>query len=100
MVSSFAVLVGVFVVSATGGFRGGPALFETVSAFGTVGLSLAGTPRHEDATSLVLSALMFLGPRGADRPRDPVVRAGRPARPDPVAGADCARRLMATREEE
>ena len=61
VVSGFAVLVGVFVLSATGGFRGGPALFETVSAFGTVGLSLAGTPRHQDATSLVLSALMFLG---------------------------------------
>ncbi len=61
MVSSFAVLVGVFAVSATGGFRSGPALFETVSAFGTVGLSLAGTPSHEDATSLVLAALMFLG---------------------------------------
>ena len=99
VVSSFAVLVGVFVVSATGGFRGGPALFETVSAFGTVGLSLAGTPRHQDATSLVLSALMFLGRVGTDRPGDRAVRARRPAGSDPHAGADCAGRLMAMREE-
>ena len=82
MVSAAAVLVGVFVVAATGGFRGGPALFETVSAFGTVGLSLAGTPRHQDATSLVLSALMFLGRVG---PIALVILLfGRDDRPDPI----------------
>jgi trk system potassium uptake protein TrkH len=82
VVSAFAVLVGVFVVSATGGFRAGTSLFETVSAFGTVGLSLAGTPRHEDATSLVLAALMFLGRIG---PIALVILLfGRDDRPEPI----------------
>ena len=82
VVSFLAVLVGVFALSATGGFRGGPALFETVSAFGTVGLSLAGTPRHQDATSLVLSALMFLGRVGPIALI--IVLFGRDDRSDPI----------------
>ena len=61
VVSAAAVFLGTLAVAATSGFGGGPALFETVSAFGTVGLSIAGPPAHRDATSLVLSALMFLG---------------------------------------
>jgi trk system potassium uptake protein TrkH len=61
VVSVAAVFIGSFIVAATGGFRGGAAIFETVSAFGTVGLSIAGPPRHQDATSLALALLMFLG---------------------------------------
>jgi trk system potassium uptake protein len=61
VVSTIAVFLGSFAVAATADFRGGAALFETVSAFGTVGLSLGGKPQHEDLTRIVLAVLMFLG---------------------------------------
>lgn len=38
-----------------------PVLFETVSAFGTVGLSLGHTPELTDWGRLILSVLMFMG---------------------------------------
>lgn len=40
------------------------ALFETVSAFGTVGLSMGITPRLTVAGKLVISAVMFIGRLG------------------------------------
>jgi trk system potassium uptake protein TrkH len=39
-------------------------LFETVSAFGTVGLSLGVTPHLMNASKLMLSLLMFIGRLG------------------------------------
>lgn len=40
------------------------ALFETVSAFGTVGLSMGITPKLTVAGKLVISAVMFIGRLG------------------------------------
>jgi trk system potassium uptake protein TrkH len=41
-----------------------PALFETVSAFGTVGLSMGITPKLTVAGKLLISAVMFIGRLG------------------------------------
>ncbi len=61
VVSTIAIFLGSLAVAATADFRGGAALFETISAFGTVGLSIGGKAKHEDLTNLVLALLMFLG---------------------------------------
>jgi trk system potassium uptake protein TrkH len=42
----------------------GDVLFETVSAFGTVGLSRNLTPRLSDGGKLLISAMMFVGRLG------------------------------------
>ena len=39
-------------------------LFETVSAFGTVGLSLGATPHLLDGSKITLTVLMFIGRLG------------------------------------
>lgn len=59
-----AVFLGVFslTISEDGDFL--PLLFETVSAFGTVGLSTGLTPGLSSAGKLVIMALMFLGRLG------------------------------------
>jgi trk system potassium uptake protein TrkH len=51
------------VLSLSGAFARG-ALFETISAFGTSGLSINGTATYDGATRLVLAACMFLGRLG------------------------------------
>ena len=42
-----------------------PVLFETISAFGTVGLSLDFTPQLSAVGKLILSFVMFVGRVGA-----------------------------------
>ncbi|HWP44386.1 MAG TPA: potassium transporter TrkG, partial [Blastocatellia bacterium] len=39
-------------------------VFETISAFGTVGLSLGQTPELSDAGKLIISLVMFMGRTG------------------------------------
>jgi trk system potassium uptake protein TrkH len=41
-----------------------PVLFETTSAFGTVGLSTGITPQLSDASLLVITVTMFIGRLG------------------------------------
>jgi trk system potassium uptake protein len=60
-------------------------LFETVSAFGTVGYSLGVTPSLSPAGKLVLSATMFLGRLG---PLTLMAALARPAAPALVRFAE------------
>lgn len=55
------VAAGTFLVSAFDGVSLSAALFECVSAFGTVGLTLGITPTLSVASQIVLAALMFIG---------------------------------------
>jgi trk/ktr system potassium uptake protein len=64
VVSFAAVFLGTLLVSSTSGTGIAPSVFETVSAFGTVGLSLTGTSSYNEVTQLVLAAWMFLGRMG------------------------------------
>jgi trk system potassium uptake protein TrkH len=63
-VSFAAVFLGGLAVLTLSGAFAGAALFETISAFGTSGLSITGTATYDDATRLVLAACMFLGRLG------------------------------------
>jgi potassium uptake TrkH family protein len=56
-----AVVVGTLLLMATGPHDLGQALFESVSAFGTVGLSTGITDEIASGAKVVLIALMFLG---------------------------------------
>jgi len=62
----FAVMnaVGIVVVAALSSAPIGTVAFETVSALGTVGLSLGGTGDQGDAARIALTACMFLGRLG------------------------------------
>jgi trk/ktr system potassium uptake protein len=62
----FAVMnaVGIVVVAAVSSAPIGNVAFETVSALGTVGLSLGGTADYGDPARIVLTACMFLGRLG------------------------------------
>ena len=59
-----AVVAGTLVIMETSGLPLGESLFETVSAFGTVGLSTGVTAALPTSAHLVLVALMFLGRLG------------------------------------
>jgi trk/ktr system potassium uptake protein len=62
----FAVMnaLGIVVVAALSSAPIGNVAFETVSAFGTVGLSLGGTADYGDPARMALTACMFLGRLG------------------------------------
>jgi trk system potassium uptake protein TrkH len=62
----FAVMnaVGIVIVAAMSSAPIGNVAFETVSAFGTVGLSLGGTAEYGDPARIALTACMFLGRLG------------------------------------
>jgi trk system potassium uptake protein TrkH len=56
--------LGVLIVTAMSSVALGGTVFEVVSAFGTVGLSLGGTVAYEDPARLALAACMFVGRLG------------------------------------
>ena len=58
-------LAGAFVISVAEGLPFAPCLFETVSAIGTVGLSMGLTPGLGLVSRAVLVGLMFFGRVGA-----------------------------------
>jgi trk system potassium uptake protein TrkH len=58
------VVLGTCVMLGTGGYDLAAASFESISAFGTVGLSTGITPELPAASQLVLVVLMFLGRLG------------------------------------
>ncbi len=58
-------LSGAFVISAVEGLSFEPCFFETVSAIGTVGLSMGITPGLGPISRIVLTGLMFFGRVGA-----------------------------------
>jgi trk system potassium uptake protein TrkH len=64
VVSFAAVALGTLLVILFSHAAASAVAFETVSAFGTVGLSLVGTARFDDPARLVLAACMFLGRLG------------------------------------
>ena len=57
----FLALAGAFVISAAEGLPFEPCIFETVSAIGTVGLSMGITPSLGPVSRCVLMGLMFFG---------------------------------------
>jgi Trk-type K+ transport system membrane component len=59
-----AVVICALALVALGEFSLSQALYEAVSAFGTVGLSTGITPHLDDPSKLVLVALMYLGRTG------------------------------------
>jgi trk system potassium uptake protein TrkH len=61
MLGALAVVLGLTVLLATQALPFETLLFETVSAFGTVGLSLGATPRLTDVGRLAIILLMFVG---------------------------------------
>lgn len=60
-ISACVVLTGLFVLLATQDAPFQSLLFEAVSAFGTVGLSIGATSEMDDAGKLVVVALMYAG---------------------------------------
>jgi trk system potassium uptake protein TrkH len=58
------IFIVVFVLTVTEEFRFLDLLFETVSAFGTVGLSTGITPDLSVAGRLIITAVMFVGRLG------------------------------------
>jgi trk system potassium uptake protein TrkH len=64
MLSLTLIFIVVFVLTVTEEFRFLDLLFETVSAFGTVGLSTGITPDLSVAGRLIITAVMFVGRLG------------------------------------
>jgi trk/ktr system potassium uptake protein len=60
-VAAFMNVAGTLLVASLSTVRTGAAFFETVSAFGTVGLSIVGTATYDDLARLALAGCMFLG---------------------------------------
>ena len=54
-------MIGAAIISIADGFPIGTCLFETVSAIGTVGLSMGITPSLGHVSRLILILLMFFG---------------------------------------
>ena len=63
-VAGFVTVVGMLLVASLSTVPAGAAFFETVSAFGTVGLSTAGTTDFDTMARLALAGCMFLGRLG------------------------------------
>jgi trk system potassium uptake protein TrkH len=61
VISSAAVLASTLAITALSSFGLSEALFETVSAFGTVGLSIGGTGNLPESAQAILIVLMYLG---------------------------------------
>jgi trk system potassium uptake protein TrkH len=63
-VAGIVTVAGTLLVASLSTVRSGASFFETVSAFGTVGLSVVGTASYDDMARLALAGCMFLGRLG------------------------------------